>query len=375
MVTRRLATVLTAVALAVTTLPAGSAPSVADHGQPQSAASAGATGRSFAFRTVGTDRPPRAADTAACRERVADGAGAVLLELTARLVSIRTDRASGRVADAARRRVGSGYLCLRSPEPTALPAEQGGGSSAYGRIRLPGAGAVRTTGWCALVPVVAAPGSALLNCRLAVLPDRRRGVVRGAVTAQVLLDATGASVQESGSLWSAYVERRSWRRPSTQAPAAPEVEGAGTRLSSVLARGRRLPEPPAYDCFGTSHESSLHRVAVRGRTAAVRHGTGRRIGRLLTCTRNFDVNGAMTAAVLVPGPTGDPVELEAEGRCTDRGRPGAVRQRTCELRVLPAPHLGVLGGLVTTLGPALAPVPEIGPGDAPLVTVSLVPIG
>lgn len=381
MVTRRLAAVLLASAVASSTAIALAlaVPLAGPAGAGQSAGAGDTRGRSFVLRTVEGDDGPRPADAAACRERAGARGALVPLELGSRLFSVTTSEADGRVVDETRRRLGSGYLCVLAPDPRAAVDEQGAGGAAYARLHLPTVGRVEAEGWCAFVPAPAQVGAVHLACRLELLPDRRTGVVRGALATNTLLAPVG-DLQPSGSLWTAYVETRAGTEPRP-APAAPLVPGTlagsglGPRATYVVARGRRIADPPPSRCAGTPHESSLHRVATRGRTGSVPTGSGRRVGLLVSCTGNFEANGLLTAVLRVTGPSGDRVELQAEGRCVDRGRPTAALQRTCELRVLPAPQAGVQGGLVTTLGPALAPVGEVGPGDRPLVAVSLVPLG
>ncbi|GGO72648.1 hypothetical protein [Nocardioides deserti] len=379
MVTRRRLVVPALLSLLLALLPTSAlAPPVS--ADPQSVGSGDVVGRSFAFRTLEVDRTPRPADSAACREHAGTRGGFVPMELDARLFSVATSEQDGRVVDETRRRVGTGYLCVQLPDPMSVPAEQSAGGSAYARLRLPTAGRVEAKGWCAVAPALAQPGNAHLACRLSVLRDRRTGVVRGALATNTILNPVGTPLQPAGSLWTAYVETRADVEPRP-APASAPVSGTvagdalGARAAYVLARGRRIADPPSSRCFGSPHETALHRVTTRGRTGVVPSGSGRRVGLLVSCVASFEVNGMLTAFLRVVGPTGERVELETEGRCVDRGRPTAVLQRVCELRVLPAPQAGVQGGLVTTLGPALAPVGEIGPGDRPLVAVSLVPLG
>lgn len=328
------------------------------------------------FRTVETDRTPRAADTEACADRLGP-AGAAPVELVADLFAMRSD-ADGVVADETAARVGNGYLCLVAPDPVDAVNEESAGGSAYARVRLRGVGTVTAQGFCTLLPAPASPGTLFSNCRLTVDPDRARGLLGGVVSSNSVLNPAGVPGVPTGSVWSATVSTaRALRDVPGPAVAGTTTSGDPGGEFFVLGQGRHSDDDSGYPCLGTRHATDLARVRAAPGTVRVRpvRAAAPSIGVLRTCSTTFDVNdiSQVNGQLSVTGPNGQPVALLLQGRCHATGDPRQLRRLICALLVAPDPAAGIQGGVVTTLGAADVPVSEAGAGDEPLVTVALIP--
>ena len=370
---RSLRTLLAVVVTAAVAAPVASVSAAPQPGTPAP------VGQFAAFRTMDTGKAPRASDTAACVEHFGAVQGAVVpIELDARLFSFSTSPETGTVVDETARDVGGGYLCIAAADPSGVPAEQAGGGDGYARVRLPRIGRVEADGYCALVTAPAQVGAAFVNCRLSVVPDERRGIVGGSVTSNSILNPAGVPGNPTGSIWTAYVERvPGYLAPQTPAPLVPgEVAGdvSGQRTTYVVARGEHTTYEAGDTCAGTQHPIVLRRAQPGGRTALLpRRVRGAVVGRMVSCTANVDPQGNLTTSVTVTGPSGDPVTLTGVGRCQDLGDPEHGVERICSFQVVPVPAAGIQGGLITTIAEYVAPVSEVGPGDDPLVTISMLP--
>ena len=80
------------------------------------------------------------------------------IELYADLFSFTTDAGTGRVLDETRRRLGPGYLCIVSADPSGASSQMAAGGQAYAELRMPGLGRVTAAGFCALLPAFAELG-------------------------------------------------------------------------------------------------------------------------------------------------------------------------------------------------------------------------
>lgn len=339
----------------------------------QAASHPKAEGRWVSFRTTESDREPTSAHTEACRQNLGPALGdAAPIQLEADLFSFTTRRRSSVVHDETARRVGSGYLCVSGPDPTA--SEAAGTAAGYAEVRLPGVGLSKAEGGCELVPAATQPGAGFFNCRMRILPDSDRGIVGGFVTSNSVLNPAGVPGNATGSIWTAYVKRTSW---PTTAPRAARVPGlvpgdvSGARVTFVSARGR--PEPArTATCAGVYERVRLSRAQARLRTSAfpVRQ-PGLRVGVLWLCSPTDPAGAfATTGSVRVTGPLGDRVTLSAAGICrTPRPHGGAVR--VCTLQLAPDPAIGVQGGFVTTVAPVRAGSVT---GRRPIVTAALLPM-
>ena len=339
-------------------------------------------GRWVTFRTNDSGAPPAPRHSRQCERRLGPVLGPQpLIELEADLYSFRTSRRSGLVTDETARRVAPGYLCTSAPDPTQAPetdVQTSTSSEGYAQLNLPELGLIRARGVCELIPSPAQPGALFFNCRLSLLKDPARGIVGGLVTSNSVLNPGQVPGNGTGSIWTAYVERRGL--PADQAPplATEPVPGrlagdvTGQRVTFLSARARTA-DAADQQCAGVAERVRLTRSQARlGSSVIPARDRGRRVGLLDVCApAGVGQTFQATATLRSAGPDGR-VDISSEGTCRTRGRPGHL-VRACTLVLAPDAVNGVQGGLITTIGPIGSPRAGIVPRRS-AVTAAMLPL-
>lgn len=307
------------------------------------------------FRTLDSGNPATAEQNRRCDEYFGQvRSSTTIARLDARLFAFRSDPETGRLVDQTASYLGPGFICL-------APAANEEGLEAYAYTGLQDLGESTGTGPCALAPVLASPGAAFVNCKLAIHPDPAIGLLGGMATSNSMANPTSETElgAPTGSVWTAYLVRKPgvvpYDPPSVPVPPVPPMEGLDFYVFRAFDT---TTSTDGAECrLSGARASSMSAVQPDPRNGLLnpREKPTRDAGATL-CLHD---SGTATALVtLTRG--GRQVEIVAAGDCQDFPTPAGpdIRQQACKLSIQSSTAPGARGGLITTIGlvPAGAPL-------------------
>jgi hypothetical protein len=310
---------------------------------PAVAAGVDGPGRFYVFRTRDTTQAPTAAQNQACQDYFGPvRAESVVTKLNAALFTFNVDHSTGRVTDQTAAPLGPGFIC------GAPGVDTGGELDAFAYTALPTTGVVDAHGPCALEPVMAQAGSAIVNCHLQPDPDKSTGVTGGLITSNSVVNESGSAGAPTGSIWTAYIVGAPPARAGHPLPVGP-VSGEAAGIDFYVARALGDGKPSGCPAGGQGGSDTLTSVAPSSGSSLIASGLGQRIGHLQVCYTSAIPGGFVADATATVTGAGGPFQIRATGQC-DNNATTAGNDQSCALSVTGSTASQVKGGLLTSNG-------------------------
>jgi hypothetical protein len=309
-------------------------------------------GSYYVFRTLDSGQNPPAAQDAACNNYFGSLRSLSVVErLDARLYSFTSSPTSGFLTDQTAQLLGPGYLCL-APGFSGADILEG-----YASTSLPGVGVTNMHGHCGVQPLIAQPGSAVVDCDLTILPNGAN-ITGGVATSSSIGNPLKLSGAPTGSVWTAYVTGSV--TSSVPAPVSGGQPDTGNAQFSVSRELNSVASPATAACAGGTRRTELHAVQTDPATSKVVGSPSATVAGTATICYSKpsapDFGASLTLSLNGVSPA---LAITSSGHCRQQAVPGVTGsvQQSCGFAIPLNLLRGLNGGLVTTSGlvPAASP--------------------